>query len=66
MNYPLMISPLDDILFEDMKKKQAEQYFQWFIQDRENRVAVLQNYIKETEGNIPLDKSVESLLPLWE
>ena len=66
MNYPLMETPFPLAPFEEMKKKQAEQYFQWFIQDRENRIAVLQNHIKETGGNIQLDKSVQSLLPLWE
>lgn len=66
MDYPLMETPFVLIPFEDMKKKQAEQYFQWYISEIKNRIVQLNQFIKHETNNILLDKTPEALIDLWE
>lgn len=66
MSYPEMVPPFELVPFEEMKKKQVEQYFNWFINTKEERIQNLQNYIQEEVRDIVLDKSPESLIYLWD
>ena len=66
MNYPLMETPFALTQFEEMSRKQAEQYFQWFLTEKEHRIKQLEQYIKQSDKSISLDKTPESLIGLWE
>jgi|BioPla2DNA2_1021312.scaffolds.fasta_scaffold101836_3 hypothetical protein len=67
MDYPLMETPFALVPFSDMNKKQAEQYFHWFMQEKNKRLDQLEGYINKTNTvKVILDKSPESLIPLWE
>lgn len=66
MVYNEMVMPFAMVPFEEMKKKQAEQYFRWFISTLDERCTKLENYIKITGGEVVLDKTPESLIGLWE
>ncbi len=64
--YKEMIMPFIMVPFEEMKKKQAEQYYRWYIDTMDERICRLQNYITETGKFLVLDKTPESLIGLWE
>ncbi len=67
MVYPIMETPFELVNFECMKKKQVEQYFQWFMLEKENRLSLLEKYIDyKSEKKVVLDKTPESLIDLWE
>ncbi|MDD4295467.1 MAG: hypothetical protein PHC69_00725 [Ruminiclostridium sp.] len=66
MEYGLMETPFMLIPFYEMNKKQAEQYFQWFMLEKENRIHQLEQYAKQSVDSILLDKTPESLVDLWE
>lgn len=66
MNYEMMIPPFEIIRFKDMNKVQAKEYFEWYMSQKENRINVLKNYIKDDGGDIVFDYTVDSLIPLWE
>ncbi len=55
--YEGLITPFPMVPFEDMKKKEVEQYFNWFMETKEERLRYLQQYIIENGGNVVLDKS---------
>ena len=65
MNYPLMEMPFKITSFELLTKKQAEQYFQWFLEVKESRMQQLEDFISQSGGSISLDKTPESLVGLW-
>lgn len=67
MEYPLMVTPFELVTFEDMNKKQVEEYFQWFMSERENRLRQLEQYANYNNNHkIAFNKSSESLIPIWE
>lgn len=66
MQYNGMTPPFELISFEDMKKKQAEQYFVWYIDTIEQRIQNLEKYINLTGTRMVLDKTPNSLIELWE
>lgn len=66
MQYNGMTPPFDLIPFEDMKKKQAEQYFVWYIDTIEQRIQNLEKYINLTGTHMVLDKTPNSLIELWD
>ena len=66
MQYNGMTPPFDLIPFEDMKKKQAEQYFVWYIDTIEQRIQNLEKYINLTGTRMVLDKTPNSLIELWD
>lgn len=49
-----------------MKKKQAEQYFVWYIDTIEQRIQNLEKYINLTGTHMVLDKTPNSLIELWD
>lgn len=66
MQYNGMNPPFELIPFEDMKKKQAEQYFVWYIDTIEQRIQNLEKYINLTGTHMVLDKTPNSLIELWD
>lgn len=66
MQYNGMTPPFELISFEDMKKKQAEQYFVWYIDTIEQRIKNLEKYINLTGTHMVLDKTPNSLIELWD
>ena len=66
MNYPIMEPPFILLPFEEMKKKQVEQYFQWYMTEKENRIRQLDKFIKQETTKILLDNTAKSLIDLWE
>ncbi|MBQ2980912.1 MAG: hypothetical protein IJD58_02175 [Lachnospiraceae bacterium] len=52
--------------FSKMNKKQAMQYFEWFMETKEERFRILQEYIFRDTDKVILDKTPESLIGLWE
>ena len=66
MQYNGMTQPFELISFEDMKKKQAEQYFVWYIDTIEQRIQNLEKYINLTGTRMVLDKTPNSLIELWD
>ena len=65
MEYREMHIPFELVPFCNMNKKQAEQYFNWFLETKEQRIKNLQEYINSETEEIVLDKSPESLIGLW-
>ena len=57
IKYPIKMPP-----FEKMKKQQAEQYFNWFIETIDIRIKNLESYINETGKILELDKTPKSLI----
>ena len=66
MQYNGMTPPFELISFEDMKKKQAEQYFVWYIDTIEQRIQNLEKYINLTGTRMVVDKTPNSLIELWD
>lgn len=66
MQYNGKTPPFELIPFEDMKKKQAEQYFVWYIDTIEQRIQNLEKYINLTGTHMVLDKTPNSLIELWD
>ncbi|WP_033541800.1 hypothetical protein [Planococcus sp. CAU13] len=68
MNYFAMDPPFEIKEFREMRKREAQQYFDWFISQIPHRLNQLETlYTWSTEsGAHPLDFSRESLAALWE
>ena len=66
MQYNGMTPPFELISFEDMKKKQAEQYCVWYIETIEQRIQNVEKYINLTGTRMVLDKTPNSLIELWD
>lgn len=65
MKYEYMISPFEFYDFDNFSKKEAEEYFKWYIEQIKNRLSYLQKHIACEEKDIVLDYTKESLIPLW-
>lgn len=65
MEYTAMIIPFETVCFDEMNKKQAEQYFDWFIRTKGERLKRLQEYIFNDNKEIILNNNPESLIELW-
>jgi hypothetical protein len=64
MDYPSIGKPFE---FNDLTKKQAKEYFEWYIGKIDERMNLLENYIKTTaDSKVVFDYSVESLITVWE
>ncbi len=69
IEYEYMVSPFDEFKdFEEMKKKEAGEYFNWYVNEIYNRINYLDEYIKkDTNSNVSfLDYTPESLMSLWD
>lgn len=67
MEYPLMETPFEVKPFDEMTKKEAQQHFEWYIGQIEDRIRLLRSAYEVTgRGSFEdLDFSPESLKPLW-
>ena len=59
IHYDILIPPLNKP-FVDFTKKEAEDYFEWFLSQIKFRVVYLQDY-----SGIELDYSIDSLDDIW-
>lgn len=61
-----MIPPFKHGEFFDMKKKEVQQYFDWYISQVNYRIDIMNKQIEKEGFEIVLDYSADSLIPLWE
>lgn len=66
MQYEVMIPPFEYIEFPKMNKRQAKEYFDWYISQIDHRISLLSSAVLADETVLSFDYSVESLIPLWE
>ena len=64
--YPIMEPPFLSFPIEEMKKKQVEQHFNWYMAQIEGRIKQLNEFINLENKELVLDKTPESLIDLWE
>lgn len=62
----MMISPIKQIEFKALSKKEAQEYFEWYINQIDCRIHILTDYVLSEGVDIDFDYSPESLIPLWE
>lgn len=66
MEYNYLVSPFDFDSFDNINKKQADEYFRWYISQSETRIDLLRAFIDDNHsGGINLDDSPNSLVSLW-
>ena len=65
MNYEMMIPPFERVDFQDMNKKQAKEYFDWYLSQIDYRISLLLTAIQEDGIKDDFNYSVESLIPIW-
>lgn len=66
MRYQTIVLPFAFHNFDELNKKQAEKFFQWYTGQINNRIDILKKYIDCEVDGILLDFSPQSLIPLWE
>lgn len=57
--------PFTLVPFEEMNRKQAMQYLNWYIEVLDERIAYLANHVHETGGDVIFDYSPDSLISIW-
>lgn len=66
MEYNYLVSPFDFDSFDNINKKQADEYFRWYISQSGIRIDLLRAFINENHpGRFDPDNSPDSLVPLW-
>jgi hypothetical protein len=60
-----MVAPFPVKPFDQMTKKEAKQYFDWYVGQMDERISILKRVFKETGGEGDLDGTPDSLTPLW-
>lgn len=65
MEYEMMIPPFEHIGFECLKKKEASEYFEWYVSQVKYRIEVLKNYVQNESENVIFDYTPDSLISLW-
>lgn len=65
MIYEMMVPPFETVRFDEMNKKQAQEYFDWYMSQIDIRISTLLNAVKIDGGNYDFDYSVDSLIPIW-
>jgi hypothetical protein len=63
--YPKMVAPFPVKPFDQMTKKEAKQYFDWYVGQMDVRIGLLKGIYKDSGGEGELDETPESLTPLW-
>lgn len=67
MDYIIASTPEYFNSYRTLKKKEVEEFFQWYLEQSENRIRHLKDYFNsENEGKCKLDDSPESFIDLWE
>ena len=64
MEYEIMIPPFKHDGFEHLNRKQAEEYFQWYMSQIDYRIKILSDAV--SSSSVLLDFTVDSLIDLWE
>ncbi len=65
-DYKLMVAPFEHDGFDTLNKKQAELYFQWYVEQSLSRIKQLCEYIHSTgETVFSCDYTPESFIDLW-
>lgn len=66
MEYDYLVSSFDFDSFDNISKKQADEYFRWYVSQSETRIDLLKMFIDENHsGGVNFDYSPNSLVPLW-
>ena len=65
MEYFMMQPPKEYEAFDKMNKKDAQEYFDWYMSEIPIRLDMLKTVVKD-EAGIDLDYSLDSLIDLWE
>lgn len=66
MEYTLMIPPFAHNGYKNFTKQQAEEYFLWYTKQIDQRIKILNEYLKSEGRIIQFDFTEESLIPIWE
>lgn len=66
IDYDFMAEPFEHKDFEQMNRKEAGEYFDWFMGQIDNRIEYMKKCIAEEGAPFNADYSPESLIPLWE
>ncbi|MDE7431316.1 MAG: hypothetical protein K2N34_05305 [Lachnospiraceae bacterium] len=66
MKYEVMVLPFKFNRFDELSKKQADNFFKWYVGQISHRIDVLKKYVDKEGKEITFDFSPESLIPLWE
>ena len=65
-DYTLMVAPFDHNGFRSLSKKQAEDYFNWYVEQSKTRIEQLYNYIQSTSGtDFHCEYTPSSFINLW-
>jgi len=66
-HYPLMDPPMGAVSYSEMTKKQAQEYFNWYVQEIPVRINILMGAIEASgvQNMEQFDLTSESLNPLW-
>ncbi len=65
MEYYISQSPIRVLSFKELKKEEAQIYYDWYVNECETRIMLLNKRINE-DTKCVLDYSVESLKKIWE
>ena len=66
MEYDMMTCPFEYDSFKNLRKKEAEKYFNWYVSQIEYRITALKEAVLQDRRKIALNYSLESLIPLWD
>ena len=62
----VMYPQLDQSAGVNFTKKEAEQYFQWYLGQREERIEYLKDMVQQERKDVLFDYTPESLIKIWE
>lgn len=66
MNYEFMGSPFEFDKFEDLSKKEAREYFEWYVNQIDSRMEILKTAVLEDDPDALFDYSPQSLIYVWQ
>lgn len=65
MNYEMMVYPFEVKPFNEMKKKEARRYFEWYIGEIPLRLKMLEDKLVEDGVITELTFSETQFIPIW-
>lgn len=66
-NYIIDVPPIEFESFDSMNTNQAQEFFDWYVKNTKNRIAILFEYISKTKNEkIQADFGKQSLIDVWE
>jgi hypothetical protein len=67
MDYKMMVPPNEIINFSELRKKQVDEHFNWYVSQIPFRIRQLENYVNSELGeNLEFDFSKKSLIYIWQ